>query len=139
MRRWVMASVMAVMAVMAVIGTTASADAQVVAADQGETARRDVRDNPGVSSMVVMERPAFRVLRDFFEPGAVRVMHTHESAYHVITGITGTLRIEIEGAASVDVAPGEVLHLEGGVRHSIENIGAVPATIVEVFGKIDAG
>jgi quercetin dioxygenase-like cupin family protein len=89
--------------------------------------------------MVVMDQEAFRVLRDFFEPGAMRTMHAHESAYHVMTVITGTLRIGFEGAAPIEVTQGEVLHLDGGVRHSIENIGTNTATLIEVFDKVAGG
>lgn len=128
-----------VVASVVILGASTGVRAQVVAEHQGETARRAVAGNDGVSTMVVMDRPAFRVLRDFFEPGAVRRMHAHESAYHVMTVITGTIRIGFEEAAPIDVTQGEVLHLDGGVRHSIENVGTVPATLIEVFDKADAG
>lgn len=111
------------------------AGAQAVAERQGETARRPVTGDAGVSSMTVMNREAFRVLRDFFEPGAVRRMHSHQASYHVLMAITGRLRVTVEGNEPVDVSQGEVLQLEAGAAHSIENIGDVTATIVEVFGK----
>jgi len=123
----------------AMLAATIGVGAQAVAEHQGETARRAVTDNPGVSSMVVMDQEAFRVLRDFFEPGAMRTMHAHESAYHVMTVITGTLRIGFEGAAPIEVTQGEVLHLDGGVRHSIENIGTNTATLIEVLDKVAGG
>ncbi len=130
---------LAVAIVVAGLSATAHAGAQAVAHDQGETARRAVTGNEGVSTMVVMDRPTFRVLRDFFEPGSVRRMHSHESMYHVVTVITGAVRIAFEDSPPIDVTQGEVLHLDGGVRHSIENIGSVVATMVEVFGKVDGG
>lgn len=130
---------LAVTCTIAVLLTPAALLAQVVAEQQGETARRPVTGDAGVSSMVVMNRQAFRVLRDFFEPGAVRRMHSHEANYHVLAVITGTLRVTVEGEAPVEVTPGEVLELEGGITHSLENVGSEAATIVEVFDKIDAG
>ena len=97
---------------------------------------RPVTGDPGISSMVVMDRPDFRVLRDWAEPNAVRRMHNHADAtYHVFTLLTGQLVLTIEGQAPVDVKPGDVVELKGGVMHTFKNTGTVTATIVEVFGK----
>jgi quercetin dioxygenase-like cupin family protein len=112
-------------------GTSAHAQA-VGGPEQG----RPVRGDPGISSMVVMDRPQFRVLRDWAEPNATRRMHSHDDAtYHVFTLVTGQLRLTIEGEEPVDVNPGDVLYLDGGARHTFTNTGSVTATIVEVFGK----
>lgn len=95
-----------------------------------------VAGDPGVSSMVVIDQPDYRALRDYIEPGATRRMHSHDDAtYQVFVLLTGKLRLTIESESPVDVTPGEVLHLEGGARHTFTNTGDVTATIVEVFGK----
>ena len=97
---------------------------------------RAVEGDPGISSMVVMELPEFRVLRDWAEPGATRRMHAHNDAtWHVFTLVTGQLRLTIEGEAPQDVTQGQVVSLKGGVRHTFINTGTATATIVEVFGK----
>jgi len=97
---------------------------------------KPVAGDPGISSMVVMERDDFRVLRDWAEPGAVRRMHQHaEATYHVFTLVTGQLVLTIEGQPPVDVKQGDVVELKGGVMHTFKNTGTVTATIVEVFGK----
>jgi quercetin dioxygenase-like cupin family protein len=97
---------------------------------------KPVTGDPGVFSMVVTEDAAYRVLRDFAEPGATRRMHNHKDAtWHVFTLITGQLRLTIEGEPPRDVAQGEVVTLKGGAMHSFTNTGKVTATIVEVFGK----
>lgn len=97
---------------------------------------KPVAGDPGISSMVVMERDDFRVLRDWAEPGAVRRMHQHaEATYHVFTLVTGQLVLTIEGQPPVDVKPGDVVELKGGVMHTFKNTGTATATIVEVFGK----
>ena len=102
----------------------------------GAEKARPVAGDPGISSLVVMDQPEFRVLRDFAEPGATRRMHSHDdAAWHVFTLVTGQLRLTIEGETPVDVTPGQVLHLEGGAKHTFTNTGTVVATIVEVFGK----
>ena len=97
---------------------------------------RAVEGDPGISSMVVMELPEFRVLRDWAEPGATRRMHAHNDAtWHVFALVTGQLRLTIEGEAPQDVTQGQVVSLKGGVRHTFINTGTATATIVEVFGK----
>ena len=102
----------------------------------GSEKGRPVAGDPGISSMVVLERDDFRVLRDWAEPGAVRRMHQHADAtYHVFTLVTGQLVLTIEGQAPVDVKQGDVVELKGGVMHTFKNTGTVTATIVEVFGK----
>jgi quercetin dioxygenase-like cupin family protein len=103
---------------------------------QGADKARPVTGDPGISSMVVLDQPTFRVLRDFAEPGAVRRLHRHaDVTYHVLTLVTGTLRVTSEGETPVEVNAGDVLNLTAGVMHSFTNIGQVTATIVEVFGK----
>jgi quercetin dioxygenase-like cupin family protein len=95
-----------------------------------------VAGDPGISSMVVMNHPEFRVLRDWAEPGATRRMHSHDDAtYHVFTLVTGQLRLTVEGEAPQDVTQGQVLYLKGGTKHTFTNTGTQAATIVEVFGK----
>lgn len=110
-----------------------SAHAQAIG---GPEKGRAVAGDPGISSMVVMDRPDFRVLRDWAEAGAVRRMHNHADAtYHVFTLLTGQLTLTIEGQEPVDVKAGDVLELKGGAMHTFKNTGTVIATIVEVFGK----
>jgi hypothetical protein len=95
-----------------------------------------VKGDPGISSMRVMDRPDFFVLRDWAEPGAVRRMHNHpNTTYHIFTLVTGQLRLTIEGQPPIDVKPGEVVELNNAAMHTFINTGTVTATIVEVFGK----
>jgi quercetin dioxygenase-like cupin family protein len=109
------------------------ADAQAVG---GPEKGRPVAGDPGMTTMVVVDAPEFRVLRDWAEPGAVRRMHRHADAtYHVFTLVTGQLRLTVEGEPPVDVKQGDVLSLKGGAMHTFTNTGSVSATIVEVFGK----
>ena len=122
---------------------SAEASAEVEALAEGEQAiggpeqGRPVAGDPGISSMVVMDRPDFRVLRDWAEPNAVRRMHNHADAtYHVFTLLTGQLVLTIEGQPPIDVKAGDVVDLKGGIMHTFKNTGAVTATIVEVFGKV---
>jgi quercetin dioxygenase-like cupin family protein len=110
-----------------------SANAQAVG---GPEKGRPVQGDPGISTMVVMDRPDFRVLRDWAEPGAVRRMHNHaDASYHVFTLVTGQLTLTVDGQQPVDVKAGDVLELKGGAMHTFKNTGTVTATIVEVFGK----
>ena len=116
-----------------VLAMTAPGWAQAVG---GVEKGRAVAGDPGISSMVVMDLPEFRVLRDWAEPGATRRMHSHDDAtWHVFTLVTGQLRLTVEGEAPVEVTQGQVLNLKGGAKHTFINTGTVTATIVEVFGK----
>jgi mannose-6-phosphate isomerase-like protein (cupin superfamily) len=95
-----------------------------------------VKGDPGLSSMRVMDRPDFFVLRDWAEPGAVRRMHNHaNTTWHVLTLVTGQLRFTIEGNEPIEIRQGDVIDLPGGANHTFVNTGNVTATIVEVFGR----
>ena len=116
-----------------ILVSVSGAQAQAIG---GPEKGRPVTGDPGISSMVVMDRPEFRVLRDWAEPGAVRRMHNHADAtYHVFTLLTGQLTLTIEGQEPVEVKAGDVIDLKGGAMHTFKNTGSVAATIVEVFGK----
>ena len=116
--------------------SAAPAWAQAVGSEQGVAPPRPVTGDPGVSSVTVMDRPEFRVLRDFAEPGAVRRMHAHAGfTYHVFVLVTGTLQLTIEGENPVEVTQGQAIDLKAGVMHTFKNTGTVTATIIEVFGK----
>ena len=111
----------------------ATAEGQAIG---GAEKGRPVAGDPGISSMVVMDRPDFRVLRDWAEVGATRRMHNHpDFTYHVLTLLTGQLTLTIEGQEPVVVKAGAVLELKAGVAHTFTNTGTVTATLVEVFGK----
>jgi quercetin dioxygenase-like cupin family protein len=95
-----------------------------------------VKGDPGISSMRVLDRPDFFVLRDWAEPGAVRRMHNHPgTTYHIFTLVTGQLKLTIEGQPPIDVKQGEVVELNNAAMHTFTNTGTVTATIVEVFGR----
>ena len=119
-------------AVFTVLGTSFLIAQAVGGPEKG----KPVAGDPGISSMNVMERPEFRVLRDWAEPGAVRRMHSHpNTTYHVLTLVTGQLRLTVEGKEPIDVKQGDVVELPGGANHTFVNTGTATATIVEVFGK----
>jgi len=123
-------------ALLAMAVTLVAASSTHAQAIGGPEKGRPVAGDPGISSMVVMERPEFRVLRDWAEAGAVRRMHNHADAtYHVFTLLTGQLTLTVEGQEPVEVKAGDALDLKAGVMHTFKNTGAVTATIVEVFGK----
>ena len=104
----------------------------------GAEGARPVTGDPGMSWMLVADEPEFRVLRDYAEPGATRRVHSHDATYHVFVLVTGQLRLTIEGDNPVDVTQGQILHLQGGAKHTFTNTGDATATIVEVFGKAPA-
>lgn len=113
-----------------------SAPAMLGQAVGGPEKGKPVAGDPGISSMNVMERADFRVLRDWAEPGAVRRMHNHpNTTFHVLTLVTGQLTFQLDGEAPIEIKQGDVIDLKGGAMHTFKNTGTVTATIVEVFGK----
>jgi quercetin dioxygenase-like cupin family protein len=105
----------------------------------GADKARPINGDPGLSTMLVMDRPEFRVLRDYAEPGATRRLHSHDdAAWQVFVLVTGHLLLTIEGEEPVEVSQGEVLYLKGAAKHTFKNTGTAAATIVEVFGKRSA-
>jgi quercetin dioxygenase-like cupin family protein len=123
----------ALLIALVVLFSATSASAQAVG---GADKARPVAGDPGLSTMVVLDQPEYRVLRDYAEPGATRRMHSHDDAtWHVFTLVTGQLLLTIEGESPVEVTQGQVLNLKGGAKHTFRNTGTVTATIVEVFGK----
>lgn len=121
------------LAVCTTSGAGGTAFAQAVG---GAEKARPVAGDPGMTTMVVVDAPTFRVLRDYAEPGATRRMHQHvDATYHVFTLVTGQLVLTVEGEPPIDVTPGQVVSLKGGAMHTFTNKGSVTATIVEVFGK----
>jgi len=124
---------MGLLLVLVVLVSATNASAQAVG---GADKARPVAGDPGLSTMVVLDEPQFRVLRDYAEPGATRRMHSHDDAtWHVFTLVTGQLLLTVEGESPVEVTQGQVLNLKGGAKHTFRNTGTVTATIVEVFGK----
>ena len=116
-----------------------SASSALAQAVGGAEKARPIAGDPGMSTMVVIDRPEFRVLRDYAEPGATRRMHSHDDAtYHVFVLVTGQLLLTIEGESPVEVTQGQALYLKGGAKHTFKNTGTVAATIVEVFGRAPA-
>jgi quercetin dioxygenase-like cupin family protein len=115
--------------------SASAASAQVVG--QGAEKARPVTGDPGMASMTVVDLPNVRVLRNHAEPGAIRRMHNHpEAIYHVLTLITGTLKVTVEGEAPIEVHQGDVVTLKAGSMHSFQNTGTVTATMVEVLGRV---
>jgi quercetin dioxygenase-like cupin family protein len=106
---------------------------------QGSEKARPVSGDPGMFSMTVVDLPNVRVLRNHAEPGATRRMHNHpEATYHIVTLITGTLRVTVEGEAPIEVHQGDVVTIKAGAMHSFNNPGSVTATMVEAIGRAPA-
>src|SRR3954454_2530736 len=76
----------------------------------GADKARPINGDPGLSTMLVMDLPEFRVLRDYAEPGATRRVHSHDDAtWHVFVLVTGQLLLTIEAEDPVEVTQGQVL------------------------------
>jgi quercetin dioxygenase-like cupin family protein len=123
-----------------VIAATLSGTSARAQALGGAERARPVAGDAGMSTMLVLDQPEFRVLRDYAEPGATRRLHSHDDAtYHVFVLVTGQLSLTIENDSPIDVTAGQVLYLKGGAKHTFKNTGSMTATIVEIFGKHPPG
>jgi hypothetical protein len=95
MRRTLGLVASALLVTLLVLRAEMSASAQAVG---GADKARPVAGDPGLSTMVVLDQPEYRVLRDYAEPGATRRMHSHDDAtWHVFTLVTGQLLLTVEG------------------------------------------
>jgi quercetin dioxygenase-like cupin family protein len=90
--------------------------------------------NIGVSNAVLRDQPEVRALRVVVEPGGTRVIHAHNDVkFHLFVPISGPMQLDLEGAASVAVAPWHPYFMTAGTRHGFRNVGNSAVEIMEVF------
>ncbi|MBM4183618.1 MAG: cupin domain-containing protein [Gemmatimonadetes bacterium] len=108
---------------------------QVVTGDHASPLRPLAGEgNVGISNAVLRDQPEVRVLRVVVEPGGVRAMHEHADVkFHMFAPISGTMMLEIQGAAPVTVQPWHPYYIVGGTQHGFRNTGSTPIEIMEIF------
>jgi quercetin dioxygenase-like cupin family protein len=90
--------------------------------------------NVGISNAVLRDQPEVRALRVVVEPGGTRVTHAHDDVkFHLFIPITGTMRLDREGAPSETVTPWHPYYMKAGTKHGFHNGGAAPVEIMEIF------
>ena len=92
--------------------------------------------NVGISNAVLRDQAEVRALRVVVEPGGTRAMHSHDDVkFHLFVPITGTMTLNLEGAAPVSVPAWQPYYMKAGTRHGFQNTGSSAAEIMEVFVK----
>ena len=114
----------------------ASAVAQTPAASEWKLEMRTLAATSGVglSNAPLIDRPEIRVIRVDLEPGAVRLLHTHDDVrYHLMIPITGSAQANRGPSASVPLQPWQPVFFEGGTTHGFQNTGATKLSVMEIF------
>jgi quercetin dioxygenase-like cupin family protein len=92
--------------------------------------------NVAMSNAVLRDQDDVRVLRVVVDPGGTRAMHSHDDVkFHLFVPVTGTMKLNLEGGASVDVVPWHPYYMKAGTRHGFQNNGSSPVDIMEIFVK----
>jgi len=113
----------------------ASAVAQTPAAGEWKLEMRTLAATSGLglSNAPLIDRPEIRVIRVDLEPGAVRLLHTHDDVrYHLMIPITGGAQANL-GPSAVPLQQWQPVFLEGGTMHGFQNNGATKLSVMEIF------
>lgn len=113
----------------------ASAVAQTPAAGEWKLEMRTLAATSGIglSNAPLIDRPEIRVIRVDLEPGAVRLLHTHDDVrYHLMIPITGAAQANL-GPSAVPLQPWQPVFLEGGTTHGFQNNSATKLSVMEIF------
>jgi len=114
----------------------ASAVAQTPAAGEWKLEMRTLAatSGSGLSNAPLIDRPEIRVIRVDLEPGAVRLLHTHDDVrYHLMIPITGGAQANRGPSASVPLQQWQPVFFEGGTTHGFQNNGATTLSVMEIF------
>jgi len=112
------------------------ASAQEIALGDHSTPLRPLagEGNVGISNATLRDQPEVRVLRVVVEPGGVRAVHAHADVkFHMFAPISGSMMLEIEGTAPLQVQPWHPYYMAGGTQHGFRNPGSTPVEIMEIF------
>jgi len=119
-------TILSVVALAALYGFQVSAQAPATAK----------KANAGVNPIQMLDRPEVRVSRVEIQPGAVRVVHTHDDVkFHLWIPVSGKLEITIGSAQPLEAASGQAFFIQKGTPHGFKNVGNTSAAVIEVFVK----
>jgi quercetin dioxygenase-like cupin family protein len=87
-----------------------------------------------LSNGPLIDRPEIRVVRVDLEPGAVRLLHTHDDVrYHLMIPVTGSAQANLGPATSLALQQWQPVFFEGGTTHGFQNNGTTTVSIMEIF------
>lgn len=88
----------------------------------------------GLSNGALIDRPEIRVIRVDLEPGAVRLLHTHDDVrYHLMIPITGGAQANLGPSAPVPLQQWQPVFFQGGTTHGFQNNGTTKLSVMEIF------
>src|SRR5262245_54353682 len=126
----------------AAVTALASISLMAVLAAQGDVVLGDhstplkPASNVGVNNATMRDQAEVRVLRVVVDPGATRVLHSHDDVkFQLFIPISAQMQFDLEGSKSVTVPPWQPYFIKGGTQHGFHNDSAVPVEIMEVFVK----
>ena len=114
----------------------ASAVAQTPAAGEWKLEMRTLAPTSGVglSNAPLIDRPEIRVIRVDLEPGAVRLLHTHDDVrYHLMIPITGSAQANRGPSEAVPLQQWQPVFFQGGTAHGFQNNGTTKLSVMEIF------
>ena len=92
--------------------------------------------NTGISNAVMRDQQDIRIIRVVVEPGGTRAMHAHNDVkFHMFVPVSGAMKLDLEGAHSVDVPAWQPYYMKAGTQHGFHNAGTAPVEIMEIFVK----
>lgn len=114
----------------------ASAVAQTPAAGEWKLEMRTLAPTSGVglSNAPLIDRPEIRIIRVDLEPGAVRLLHTHDDVrYHLMIPVTGSAQANRGPSSPVQLQQWQPVFFEGGTTHGFQNNSATKLSVMEIF------
>jgi len=88
----------------------------------------------GLSNGPLIDRPEIRIIRVDLEPGAVRLLHTHDDVrYHLVVPITGPAQANLGPSTQVPLQQWQPHFFTGGTVHGFQNNGTTRLSVMEIF------
>lgn len=105
----------------------------------GQTAEKQVKADPGVVAIRLIDRDEVRASRIEIQAGAVRRVHAHTDVlFHLFVGIKGTVQLTMGSDKPVEVKAGQAYFMKMGTMHGFKNATSEPAVAMEIFIKSTA-
>ena len=114
----------------------ASAVGQTPAASEWKLQMRTLAATSGVglSNGALIDRPEIRIIRVDLEPGAVRLLHTHDDVrYHLMIPISGSAQANLGPSAPVPLQQWQPVFFQGGTTHGFQNNSTTTLSVMEIF------
>jgi len=122
--------------IFAAVFCVGSAVAQTPAASEWKLEMRTLAATSGIglSNGALIDRPEIRIIRVDLQPGAVRLLHTHDDVrYHLMIPITGSAQANFSPSDSVPLQQWQPVFFQGGSTHGFQNNSTSTLSVMEIF------